>query len=308
MSDPMAGGKTRLCASCRALNGADFDRCIRCGNRLDRAAAPRGERLTEHVGGESLLATKGLVAFTLAFYGLQLAALSRTLEKPDLIALLFSGGTGRELLRFGALPLNPVLALDQPFRVVSAVFVHVGLLHVGMNMLGLTNLGRIAEPAVGSARLLVAYVVTGAAGFATSVAWTAAGGMAGSITAGGSGAVFGVMGLILGWMLRRRDPRWKQFAVQAVFYSVIFGFAMNASRSGIQINNAAHLGGLASGTVFGLIYAGRRGQSDLWANIAAGVSIAACAASLLLSQRSAPSRVRADPLDGLLEIKPEPPR
>jgi membrane associated rhomboid family serine protease len=306
MSEPGDRGKTRLCASCRALNGADFDRCIRCGSRLDQAPQPPAERLRVHVGGEGLWATKGIVAFTLLIYALQIMAMTGHGAKPDLLQLLFSGGSAKELLRFGALIIEPDRAAAAPFRLLSAVFVHVGLLHVGMNMLGLSNLGRIAEPAVGSARLLVAYVVTGVAGFATSVAWAAAGGMHGAITAGASGAVFGVMGVILGWMLRRRDPRWKQFAVQAVFYSVIFGFAMNASHSGIQVNNSAHIGGLACGTIFGLIYAGRRAQTDLWANIAAGISIAACAASLLLSQRAAPAPVKSGPLDGLLEIRPEP--
>ncbi|MFO0755442.1 MAG: rhomboid family intramembrane serine protease [Byssovorax sp.] len=307
MSETTQRGKMRICPSCSALNSADFDRCIRCNNRLDRPPSPRVERFADRVGGDDFLATKGLVALTLGLYALQMMAmLAETGGKLDIGRMLMSGGSPATVFRFGALPPGLAAVTAQPFRLLSAVFVHFGLVHLGMNMLGLTNLGRIAEPAVGSARLVVAYVVTGIVGFATSTVWTAASGDIGATTAGASGAIFGVMGLILGFMLRRRDPRWKQFAVQAVFYSVIFGFMMNASSSGMKINNAAHLGGLVSGTLFGIAYAGQRPRRDLWVNIAAGLSIAACAASLLLAQRAAPVRARPDPLDGLLEIRPEP--
>jgi rhomboid protease GluP len=305
MSEPSFGPRARFCASCRALNGADFDRCIRCGAPLTRSSAAPSERLRGVMGGDGLWATKGIIAATLAVYALQIAAMMAHDPHLGFDRLIFSGGTVEDLLRFGALVVDRPHAEAEPWRLLSAVFVHFGLLHVGMNLLGLSNLGRIAEPAVGPARLLLAYVITGIVGFAASVGYAAYQGAPGGLTAGASGAIFGVMGVILGWMIRRRDARWKQFAVQAVFYSVIFGFAMNASRSGIRVNNSAHLGGLLAGTILGLIYAGRRSRSDLWVNLAAGVSVAACAASLILSQRSPAGHKKPGPLDGVMEIRPE---
>jgi rhomboid protease GluP len=263
------------CRRCGALNGADFGTCIRCGSSLVQARHLEGP-----LDGRSLLATKMLGGLTfLVFAGQIMAALARNLG-------LFSKWNVVDYLRSGALLVTPELRFE-PFRLLSAVFVHFGLIHFGMNMLALSNLARIAEPAVGSARFVIAYVVTGVLGFATTALWGTYVKPEEVFTAGASGAVFGVMGLILGWLLRRRDPRWKHFAFQAVFYSVVFGFLVNASNTGIRINNSAHLGGLVSGVLFGLFYANRgRGRHEGLVNAGALASLAACVAALALAQRS----------------------
>ncbi len=175
----------------------------------------------------------------------------------------------------------------EPFRLLSAVFVHMGVLHFGMNMVTLGMLARAAEPAVGSARFAIAYVLTGLFGFGASAAWNLFVQPEVVCTAGASGAVFGVMGLLLGWLLRRRDPRWKDLALQAVFCIVLFGFVVNASSTGVRINNAAHIGGLASGALLGLSYAGpARGRYEGVMNAGALASVLACLAALVLAQRS----------------------
>lgn len=272
---PGAPARALSCGRCGALNGADFDRCIRCGASLAQV-----QRLQGPLDGRSLLATKIIGGLTfLVFAGQYLSAHARNLS-------LFSGWVREDYLRFGALVVDPDGRIE-PFRLLSAVFVHFGLMHFGLNMLGLSNLARIAEPAVGSARFTIAYVVTGVIGFATTALWSTYIQPEDVFTAGASGAVFGVMGLILGWLLRRRDPHWKQFAIQAVLYSVVFGFIVNASNSGIRINNTAHLGGLGSGVVLGLLYGGRgRGRLDGVVNAGALVSLLACVAALALAQRS----------------------
>jgi len=281
-ADPRA--RSRVCASCGALNGADFNRCIRCGTALSPAAAS-ADLLRSHIDGRSLLATKGLIGLTLAVFAFQmLVELSQHTPISDLVTKASANVT----LRFGSMALNfPFLpGLDrEPWRLLSAVFVHYGMLHVGLNMLALANLGRVAEPIVGSSRFVVAYVAAGIAGFGTSALYAISNGQSYS-TAGASGAVLGVMGIIVGWLVRRRDPRWKQFAVQALFYGFVFGFMVNASNVGLLVNNSAHMGGLLCGVLFGAIYAGRRSRSDLWANIAAVFALLACVASLVLSQMS----------------------
>jgi hypothetical protein len=96
-----------------------------------------------------------------------------------------------------------------------------------------------------------------------------------------------MMGLILGWMIRRRDPRWRTFAVEAVFFSVLLGFGVNATGSGVVVNNSAHLGGLVCGVLFGVAYASPRPRpSDLIANVGAAIALIACVVSLVLAQRS----------------------
>jgi membrane associated rhomboid family serine protease len=133
------------------------------------------------------------------------------------------------------------------------VFVHFGLLHFAMNAYAYVDLARVAEAFLGPGRFAVAYVAAGVAGFAATVAMALVFGGPPSLTAGASGAIFGLMGVILGTLAARRDPRWKGFALRAVFYSVLFGFAINASGTGILVNNAAHVGGLLAGVVAGLL-------------------------------------------------------
>lgn len=277
------GARVRPCPRCGALNGPDFDRCVRCNAPLSafaRSVAAGTEQVGGWLDGRRLLGTKMLMAMTtVVFAGQMAAALSRG-HAPQLG--FWSGGEEAaaaviDALRFGALYPSPGF---EPWRVLSAVFVHFGLLHFGMNMLGLMNLARIAEPATGSARFVIAYVATGIIGFAVSAFWSLSTARPVS-TAGASGAIFGIMGLILGWLIRRRDPRWKPFAMQAVFYSMLFGVMIRA-------NNAAHLGGLVSGIAFGLVYGGRarRRWAEPVVNILAALGLLASTASILLSLRS----------------------
>jgi rhomboid protease GluP len=247
-----------------------------------------------------------------------LAALQRGVSPFDLI---MGGGPRAVVTRFGLLLVDRFTSPFEPWRLLSAVFVHIGVVHVALNMLALSSFGRMSEPAVGPARFVLCYVVTGVVGFATTVAWAALTGGPAPATAGASGAVFGVMGMILGLLLRLRDPRWKDFAIQAVLYSVLFGFAVNRVSTSIAVNNSAHLGGLASGVVFGVLYAGTvkaralaRAGSDLAVNLGAGAAVLACVASLLLAQVSpvwrameARSRGTVPSVDPRVEIAPEPP-
>lgn len=236
----------------------------------------------------------GLTAFV--FVGQMVAAHARGLG-------LLSAWDASNYLRFGALLILPGASFE-PFRLLSAVFVHMGVLHFAMNMMTLGMLARAAEPAVGSARFAITYVITGLLGFAASAAWNILVQPEVVCTAGASGAVFGVMGLLLGWLVRRRDPRWKDLALQAVFYIVLFGFVVNASNTGIRINNAAHIGGLIAGALLGAIYAvpGRRRYEGV-VNAGALAGVLACVAALALAQRSPVWRA-AESLEGLTELEP----
>jgi membrane associated rhomboid family serine protease len=275
--------RARTCPSCGALNGADFDRCIRCNAALSKSAAS-AEALGRALDGRSLIGTKILLALTLlVFTGQFLATLGRGLGVP-----ILSGGAPADAIRYGAIFVAPELVIAEPWRLLSAVFVHFGLLHIGLNMLALVQLSRIVEPAVGTSRFVLAYVTSGIVSFATTTGYAIVTHAQPSLTAGASGAIFGIMGVILGVLLRRRDPRWKSFAVQAVLFSLLLGFGANASHSGILVNNSAHLGGLVWGLLLGVAFAKRRGPSraEWLVNAGAAISLAACVASLLLAQRS----------------------
>ncbi|MDI1475780.1 rhomboid family intramembrane serine protease [Polyangium sp. y55x31] len=276
------------CARCGALNGAGFDRCVRCGQALSTVARSV-DRLGARLDPEALLASKLVIGLTVLVFAAQVYVALRGGSEEGLAALLRPAPI--DTLRFGA--LHVLLVFAEPWRLVSAIFVHFGALHLLGNMFVLTWLGRIAEPAVGPARLLLTYVVTGVFGFVASMAYTMFfDPSGGGLTAGASGAVFGLMGLVLGMLYRQRNPQWKRFALQAVLLNVVFGFAVNQANVGVAINNIAHLGGLVAGILFGLVFArpvrvsSRNGKSDIGMNVAAGLGLLTCVASLVLAQLS----------------------
>jgi rhomboid protease GluP len=150
-----------------------------------------------------------------------------------------------------------------------------------MNMLGLLHLSRVAEPLVGSVRLLIVYVASGLAGFAVSLAWSLYVSEGGAVTGGASGAVFGLLGLLLGFSLRRNDPQWKRRMIEMTIFAVAIGFAVPA------INNAAHLGGLGVGVAGGLLFApGAPKPSRPWHRLVAAAAMLACLGSIAATRLS----------------------
>lgn len=134
--------------------------------------------------------------------------------------------------------------LNEWWRLVSAQFMHVGWMHLGMNMLFLYSYGPVLEDALGPWRFLGAYLLMGAAGFALTGLLEP-----GQWAAGASGSLMGIGGLI--WGLQTRYHPWSWDAVRSLVYWVVawvaFGFLMP-----LGFANWAHLGGLASG--FALAY------------------------------------------------------
>ncbi len=270
--------KLRPCRKCGALNGSGFDRCVRCNASL-AALASGGEALKSSLGA-SVDATKLWGTFLLiGLTGLVFMAQASAGLRAGSLATLRSGGSGAEIHRFGGLIISLSDAQDAPYRLLSAVFVHFGVLHFLMNMMGLWSTGRIVEPATGSARFVFAYLACGFLGFATDIGFVAVfPAEAGALTAGASGAVFGTMGMTLGWLIRIRDSRWRSFAVQTVFYAVVVNLV-------VTVNNGAHIGGLLSGVAFGFYFASRpRPRTFVVANIGALLALILAIASLVLSQ------------------------
>jgi membrane associated rhomboid family serine protease len=144
------------------------------------------------------------------------------------------------VIRFGGIAGS--LAQMQPWRYVSAVFVHFNLLHLGMNCWVLVAVGATAERELGKARFVLLFVLSGALGFVASDLW----GISGP-TAGASGAVFGLFGAVIGVAYARRDPNWKQILAQNVVWLLVLGFMGS-------VNNAAHAGGLITGAGLGFLF------------------------------------------------------
>lgn len=155
-------------------------------------------------------------------------------------------------VRFGA---NQATATTdgQWWRLVSSMFLHYGILHLLLNMWALLQAGQLVEKLTGRALYVLVFLGSGILGSLTTLVWH---GKAGAWSAGASGAVFGVYGALIGFMLRQRQTVPEQVrrpvlkgAVAFAAYNLVFGFLMPG------VDNAAHLGGLIGGLSLGALVA-----------------------------------------------------
>ena len=149
----------------------------------------------------------------------------------------------------------PALTLGgQWWRLGSAMFLHAGVLHIGMNMFCLWQ-ARIAEAAFGRAAYATIYVVSGLIG---GIA-TALHAPSNVVSVGASGAVFGVYGAFFALLIVRRAlmPRdvWER-VVRSMAMFLGLNLAIGLSVKGIDMS--AHVGGLAAGALGGLALVVRR--------------------------------------------------
>ena len=177
--------------------------------------------------------------------------------------------TVEQLMHWGANNAGNVLIYGEWWRIVTAMFLHVGLLHLGLNMWCLWNLALLAEPLMGSFGLIAAYILTGAAGnlLSTLINWIWPIHYGGSIVfpagAGASGAVFGIAGVLIVLLKSTRlpipAPELKRLRKSVIYFAVInlvFGFMISGGNaflhSGLNIDNMAHLGGFSSGLLLAM--------------------------------------------------------
>ena len=187
-----------------------------------------------------------------------------------------------QLRHWGADNAGAVLIQGEWWRIVTAMFVHVGILHLATNMWCLWNLGLLAEPLLGSWGVLAVYLLTGAAGNLLSTFrnwWVGYPDLAelvkryhGSIPvdqllglfpagAGASGAVFGIAGALIVLLKSNRLPvppsELKRLRKSVIYFAALnlvlglsIGFGTRVIGSGLNIDNMAHIGGFACGLLF----------------------------------------------------------
>jgi rhomboid protease GluP len=168
--------------------------------------------------------------------------------------------TTAQLLHYGATNAGYILLGHQWWRLLTATFVHVGLLHIATNMWCLWNLGLLGEPLLGEFGIVAAYLLTGVAGNLLSVAVNQRppGPAGGVLSAGASGAVFGLAGVLL-MLLRSPLLPIPQFELKrlrrSVWYFALLNFVIDGglwlAHTRLQVDNMAHLGGFLSGLALG---------------------------------------------------------
>jgi rhomboid protease GluP len=165
--------------------------------------------------------------------------------------------TTAQLVQYGA--TNAYLVLTgQWWRLLTATFVHVGLLHIATNMWCLWNLGLLGEPLLGPAGLVAVYLITGIAGNLLSLFFNVVSRDFVSVGAGASGAVFGIAGILIVLLSNKKLPipafelnRLRRSVIQFAVLNLIIGIGANFT-SIVRIDNHAHIGGFLSGLALGV--------------------------------------------------------
>jgi rhomboid protease GluP len=173
-----------------------------------------------------------------------------------------------EALRWGANfpPLSISFQYHQFWRLFTSNFVHLGLVHLAINMIFLWALGRIAEYFFTSVDFLLLYIFTGLCSALLGVIWEPL-----ATSAGASGAIFGLSGVLLILLFRdvlpiEKESREKLLTgvIQFTVLNLFVGGAQNYL-PGIfhaRVDNAGHIGGLLSGMLIGAIFAPHMGDAQ----------------------------------------------
>lgn len=205
--------------------------------------------------------TLGLIAANVAVFALMVAQGSGILV-PE---------AGNRLLEWGA-NYAPRTLHGEWWRLFTSMFVHGGVLHIGFNMYALWVGGRLVERVYGHVGYGLLYAFAGLVGSVASALFSGDPPVA---SVGASGAVFGVFGALLAFLLRRRRllpmavlKQMRAVVLLVVGFNVVFGFVVPG------IDQAAHLGGLAGGFLAGLALAPAFAESKLRRPLAAYPAVA----------------------------------
>jgi len=241
--------RPRLCPACGTLVGSSSGRCHQCGASMTFSMAAASRSLGRILPQTSPV-SYGILGLCCILYGVSLlATIHRTgFEAPTggLGALFGLGGiNGAVLIRMG---LSGPFDFAQPWRFITAIFLHGSLLHIGFNMWVLMDLAPTIEDLYGSARFLFVYIVTGICGYLLSA-------VTGHFSVGASGSLLGLVGLLLALTTGRQSIGMRMLRSQLLYwlaYIAVMGILMPG------IDNYAHIGGFVSGFLLGKIMADRQ--------------------------------------------------
>jgi rhomboid protease GluP len=241
--------RPQICPACGALVGISATRCHVCGTSLRFSLAAFSKKFSGIFGEHEAPVTTVLLVANVVMLGVSWMALAATGGGGGLSILW--GLSGPTQYRLGASFPFSIFYMNEWWRVVTAMFLHGGLLHIGFNMMALMQLGPAIEELYGSARYLFIYVFTGAFGFLVSAYF-------GNFSLGASGAILGLVGVMLAVTTKRggsymRDLRSR--LISSVVILFVIGFM------GMGIDNYAHGAGLLAGFVLGKLFADREPHS-----------------------------------------------
>jgi len=153
----------------------------------------------------------------------------------------------RVLIAFGA-KVNTLIQAGEVWRLFTSTFIHIGIIHLAFNLYALWALGPITEESFGHQQFFTIYIFSGLGGSIASFLFTTA------LSAGASGAIFGLLGALLYYSFKRPHI-WKSGLGMNLIIVILVNFGFGLSQPGID--NFAHLGGLLTGTVISVFFSKR---------------------------------------------------
>ena len=231
------------CPNCGNATPDDNPVCSYCGAVLKEIAASP-EAATEYRFLRALFTRPN--HFTTIFIGINVGVF---------VLMCFAGGfavtsVDPEVLRgFGAKQNDLIVGHREYWRLITAIFIHIGVIHLLLNNYALWIIGQEIEQIYGSARFVVLYLVTGIIGSLASFFFNPQ-----ATSAGASGSIFGLFGVMATFAFRYRKEipsmlsrEIRRRVLPIIAINLVFGFSVRI------VDNSAHIGGLLSGVALALI-------------------------------------------------------
>jgi rhomboid protease GluP len=231
-----------MCPNCRAFITTSDKVCPYCDFKIGPRAIER-RAPADLLGGLIPHARFTTVVILLINTGLYAAMALHSVQS--------SGGRGgvmdldsRTLFDFGA-KFRPAIQAGEWWRLITAGFLHGGVMHILMNSWVLFDLGTQVEESYGTSRYVVLYIFSTFTGFYASYLWSP------SLSIGASAGIFGLIGAMIAMGLKERSAYGD--AVRRVYMRwAVYGLLLGLLPF-FAVDNAAHIGGLAGGFVLAYI-------------------------------------------------------
>jgi rhomboid protease GluP len=235
--------RPKICPNCGSLVGINATRCHQCGTNLKFSMAAVSKGLSGLFGGRAPV-TSALLILNVLMFAVEFMAMAAAGEAGGLTILWGMGGEAA--YRLGSSFPYSIFILREWYRLVTAMYLHGGLIHIGFNLMVLMDIGPVVEELYGSARFFFLYTVTGIVGFLFSAFF----GRHPSL--GASAPILGLIGLMIAVTTKRGGSQMQQLRSRLISWVVsifVFGFLMSG------VDNWAHGGGLAAGFLLGRVFA-----------------------------------------------------
>ena len=238
----MFGRKTEgsvICTSCGVLVGVNDPTCYNCGRRNPGlwGFGPALRALGTDLGFINFVTAATIILYVLSLIlsrqGMQM------MLQPSTLILYLLGASGS----------TPVIAEGRWWTLLTAGWLHGGILHIFFNVMWIRQLGPEIARMYGAGRMVIIYTVAGVAGFALStvmdllpIPFFGA-----PITVGASASIFGFLGALVHYGKRTGSSHAREAGLQYALFMGIMGFVIAG------VDNAAHLGGFVGGYLASLL-------------------------------------------------------